>query len=165
MNFKSLVIFFTLIMSFSASASIGKEDLVATIKGRYVLQTSESGDIHFLLRSSGKLEVVESDWYSSSESIASYPAKISIEQGDNGLLRGLPVAHLIFSEGSDEQVVDYHILLTAEQNWDRRDPVVRLLTTFVLENDGPNQVASVISKEKMKLLKYDSRSKKFIIIK
>ncbi|WP_372656228.1 hypothetical protein, partial [Halobacteriovorax sp.] len=125
----------------------------------------EAGDVHFLLRSSGKLEVLQFDWYNSSESSVDFPAKIIIEQGDNGLLRGLPVAHLIFSEGSDELAIDYHVILTAEEQGDRRSPSIKLLTTFVLENDGPNHVASVISRGKMVLLKYDTDSKKYISIK
>lgn len=165
MKFKSLVLLLTLLVSFTSTASIGKEELIDAIKGRYTLQTSEFGDIVFLIRSTGKLQVIKTDWFNINDSADSYPAKISFQQGDNGLLRGVPTAHLIFSEGSDEQAIDYHLILTAEQSWDRRSPTVRFLSSFVLENDGPNQTSSVISTEKLTLLKYDSHSKTFTSVK
>ena len=160
----SVILLLISILSFSLHAAIGKDDLINSIKGRYILQTNEVGDIHFLIRSTGKLQVIKSDWFSLSESSDSYPSQMTIEQGDNGLLRGMPVAHLIFSEGSDEQEIDCHILLTAEQGWDGNRPSIRLLSSFILENDAPNEVASVIS-TKLTLLKYSVKSKKFILVK
>ncbi|WP_417335949.1 hypothetical protein [Halobacteriovorax marinus] len=157
-------LFLTAFICTNSLASIGKGELIEAIKGRYILQTNEAGEIHFLIRSSGKLQVIKSDWYDSNESATTYPAKFTIEQGDNGLLRGMPVGHLIFSEGSDEQAIDFHLILTAEQNWNRENPSIRLLSSFALENDGPNEVATVLS-TKLSLLKYSVKYKKFILLK
>ncbi|PIK15078.1 hypothetical protein [Halobacteriovorax sp. JY17] len=164
MKIKFLILLCAILACFNSSASIGKDDLIGAVKGRYILQTNEVGEIHFLIRSTGKLQVIKSDWYNLNESSDDYPAKMTIEQGDNGLLRGMPVAHLIFSEGADEQAIDCHLLLTAEQGWDGEGLTIRLLSSFALENDGPNEIASVLS-TKLTLLKYSVSAKKFIPVK
>lgn len=164
MNFKFLLMILPFVLSLNTFASLDKEKLLETIKGRYILQTIESGEIQFLIRTSGKLEVIKSDWYDLGQAGEGYPSKFAIEQGDNGLFKGMPVAHLIFSEGSDEQALDYHIILTAQNDWASRGPVIRLLSSFALENDGPNELASIIS-TKLTLLKYSVKLKKFVLVK
>mgnify|MGYP000471739318 CR=1 FL=1 len=164
MKVKFLVLLFSVVCCLSSEASMGRDDLVKSIRGSYILQTNEVGEIHFLIRSTGELQVIKSDWYSVSESTSKYPSKMSIERGDNGLLRGMPVAHLIFAEGADEQAIDFHLLITAEQGWSGGNPRVRLLSSFALENDGPNELATIIS-TKLLLLKYSKSAKKFIPVK
>ncbi|OUR98462.1 hypothetical protein A9Q84_03365 [Halobacteriovorax marinus] len=163
MKTKLLLLLSFFFLSFSSFSSFDKEDVLKVIKGKYILQTNFSGEIHFVIRSSGKLQVVKTDWYDG-DANEQFPATISIEGGDNGMLRGLPVAHLLFSEGSDEQAIDFHLLLTASQYWGNEGAEVRLLSSFSLENDGPNETANIIQ-TKLTLLKYNKKTKKYVIVK
>lgn len=160
---KFLLLLSLFAISLTSHSALNKEEVLKEIRGKYILQTNLTGEIHFVIRSSGALQVIKSDWYDSDAGV-SFPATMTINSGDNGMLRGLPVAHLTFSEGSDEQAIDYHILLTATQHWGNDGGEVKLLSKFALENDGPNQMASVVS-TKLTLLKYNKITKKYDVVR
>ncbi|MCB0384757.1 MAG: hypothetical protein KDD43_05130, partial [Bdellovibrionales bacterium] len=79
-------------------------------------------------------------------------------------MSGLPVAHLVFGEGSDEEARDYHVLLTVQEDWgdDAKDEiaVVAIFETF---NDGPNGYSSVDTAS-FKVKKYNKKTKKYDVL-
>ncbi|WP_127718193.1 hypothetical protein [Halobacteriovorax sp. HLS] len=157
MKLKSFLLLLTTILSFSSMGYFDKADFLDEVRGKYILQTEYIGEIVFLVRSSGQVQVIDSD---ADEFL---PVQTQISIGDNGMLRGLPVLQISFNSGSDEQAVDSYVLLTAEHNWDATKKTT-LLASFTVENDGPNNVASVLSK-KLKLLKYNSSLKKYVVLR
>lgn len=157
MKLKIILLVSVLFSSFSIAAYFDKENFLDQVKGKYILQTEYIGEVVFLVRSSGEVQVLESD----ADEFLPVQTKISI--GDNGMLRGLPILQIAFNSGSDEQAVDSYVLLTAEHNWDASKKT-SLLASFTVENDGPNNVASVLSK-KLKLLKYNTTLKKYQLLR
>lgn len=154
---KILTLTFAFLLSLSAYASMSAQDVINQVKGRYVA-TFEGTEYTFLLRSSGDVNLLTQD-----ESVHSAEVLFAYTSSPWGP-DGLPVLHVTFLEGSDEDSRDFHLLLTVEKGWSN-DYEIKLITAFTTFNDGPNDVSSYEGKFDPKLRKYNAQTKKYDSIK
>lgn len=154
---KILTLTFTLLFSLSTFAAMSAQDVIKAVKGRYTV-TFEGTDYSFLLRSSGDVNLLTQD-----QSVHSAEVLLAYTSSSFGP-DGLPVVHVTFLEGSDEDSRDFHLLLTAEQDWGSGYEI-KLITAFSTFNDGPNDYSSYEGKFDPKLKKYNTKTKKYDLIK
>mgnify|MGYP003675425310 CR=1 FL=1 len=153
---KFLILMMSLLLSSSVFASLSQEDVQKAIAGQWSVNF-EGVRVKFLIRSSGDISVISSDHYT----------YLTADLGFSGSnadwrINGLPVAHIILAEGSDEDVRDVHFLITAIGEGD--DIQLKKLAAFSTFNDGPNEFSDAESGWSA-LKKYDAKSKKWIEIK
>lgn len=151
---KRILLVFLLIVSV-AHAGVSKEDAISVLKGKYRI-SFEGYTSYFLIRSTGKIQLLTEE--------------SELEQGELYFIStsgvddhsGLPVAHLVFGLGSDEDTLNAHVLLVVDKDWGVGTELKKIgsFTTF---NDGPNDLGST-SQNNVKLEKYDSKSKKYITL-
>lgn len=150
---KIIALTFSLMFSAVAYASMSAQEVVTELKGRYSA-TFNGENYNFLLRSSGDVNLLtQSGYVSEAEYLLAYT-------GNSIGPDGLPVVHLTFLEGSDEESRDFHILLTVEKEWDGSH-TVRLIHAFTTFNDGPNDYSSFEGPFDPKLKKYNAKTKKY----
>ncbi|TNF00794.1 MAG: hypothetical protein EP326_05975 [Deltaproteobacteria bacterium] len=147
------------IFSLSAFASMSQEDVLKVLKGRYMAEMGSS-KATFVIRSSGKVMTL-----STSGEFEYSEAELSFLGSSNSIgPDGLPVASLVFGAGSDEETRDIHILMTVEQGWSN-EMDIKVITAFSTFNDGPNDVSSYEGQSAITLKKYNSKTKKYEVIK
>lgn len=151
---KMIVLATMLFAAMSAQASLNQEDVIKALAGQWTTKTEYSGDVKFLIRSNGETQVITNGSY------ADVKLVFNNSESDWGM-NGLPVANIIVSEGSDEDVRDIHFLVTALQ--DGSDVKIKKMASFSTFNDGPNDFSDADSGATFK--KYDAGSKKWIEIK
>lgn len=141
-----------LAMPFTAFAELTAKDIKKEIAGQYRI-TEDRKVFMFIVRSNGTVEVPEN------QNVPFAAGRMSLNNSSNAeMLDGLPVAHIVIGTGSDEDVADYHVLLTAEQN--EGENVVRLAAKFVTFNDGPNATTSVAG-GRFKVAKYNKETEEY----
>ena len=143
----------------TANASLGQDEVHDVIKGRYILQLDEDSAFSFLIRSSGAIQVLNDDEYEYVKGEMFFVGTTS-EWGMNGL----PVAHLVFGDASDEEASDMHVLITVQQEWsaDGKNEI-KVVSTFSTFNDGPNGY-SMVEAANYKLKKYNKKTKKYDVL-
>ena len=153
---KKLIVMASLLLSFNSLASLNQEDVGKAIAGQWSVKLDGS-QVKFLIRSNGDIRVL------SSSSYTSIGASISFSGSDEDWrMNGLPVAHIILTNGSDEDVRDVHFLVTAIGEGE--DLSLKKLATFSTFNDGPNEFADA-EEGWSSFRKYDAISKKWIEVK
>ena len=147
-------------VGFTASASLGQDDVHKGIVGKYILQVDNDSAISFLIRSSGKIQVLnQNDQYE-------YVSGEMIFAGSNNDwgMSGLPIAHIVLGDSSDEEARDFHILITVQQEWDEdAKDVIVVVGMFETFNDGPNGY-SMAEGASYKLKKYNKKTKKYDLL-
>lgn len=151
-----LVLVTAMLFSISAFASLSAQDVIKTLKGRYQI-VLDGTNYTFLIRSSGDVQVLTQDEVERAELVFAYTSS-------SWGMDGLPVAHLTFLTGSDEDSKDYHVLLTVEEDWSGPH-VIKLITTFSTFNDGPNEMSNYLGQFNGQLKKYSTKTKKYFDIK
>ena len=145
-----------MLLSLSSFASLGQEDVQKAIAGQWSVRF-EGVSVKFLIRSNGDISVLSSEHYDY------LTASLSFSGSDEDWrMNGLPVAHIILSEGSDEDVRDVHFLVTAIGEGE--DITLKKLASFSTFNDGPNEFSDA-EQGWSSFKKYDAKSKKWIEIK
>lgn len=136
----------------TAFASLDQDEVKKSIAGQYRLEEGQSS-MMFVIRSSGAVEVPEnSDFpYASGRLTFNFST-------DDYRMDGLPVAHVVIGVGSDEDVVDYHLLLGVSQL--EGSKTVQLVASFATFNDGPNSLSDVGGRA-FKISKYNKDSGKY----
>jgi hypothetical protein len=153
---KILTLTFSLLFSAVAYASMSAQEVVTAVKGRYSA-TFDGQNYSFLLRSSGDVNLLTQGGYvSEAEFLLAY-------SGNSIGPDGLPVVHLTFLEGSDEESRDFHILLTVEKDFNEYE--VKFIHAFTTFNDGPNDYSSFEGSFDPKLKKYNTKTKKYESLK
>jgi len=152
---KILKILLTISLFFSASlfANLDKEGVLGILKGKYKVD----GDYRFsfVIRSSGNVMFFDKD-----DEYATGNLFMAHSDGEWDFT-GLPVAHLVFGSGSDEDTRDIHIILAAVRDgFSGSTDEIHLMGAFETFNDGPNGYSSA-KLLKIKLNKYDKTSKRY----
>ncbi|MCB0365473.1 MAG: hypothetical protein H6624_19640 [Bdellovibrionaceae bacterium] len=145
------------VSSFSAFASLDQDEVIKGLSGRYILEIDSDTALHFLIRSNGNVQVLNQN-----DEFEYTKGDISLMNSDSDWgMSGLPVAHLVFGEGSDEEARDFHILMTVQQDWgdDAKDEIA-VIAVFETFNDGPNGYSSADTAS-YKVKKYNKKTKKY----
>lgn len=124
--------------SVSAFAALDSGDVLKAIAGNYRLEINNAGDdvVAFTVKKNGDVVVDEKN-----DMEAAVVLNVAGSEAEDKL-NGLPVVHLVVSYGSDEDVVDYHVLMTALQGGHGEiEPV--MVAKFSTWNDGPNGNSNV----------------------
>lgn len=146
---KKIFMLLALLISTQVFASLNSDELLKELAGQWSLKV-HSTDVKFLIRSSGDIKII------SSAHNSFFNAQITFNNSTSDWgLDGLPVANIIISEGSDEDVRDIHFLVTGLQEGD--EVKLKKLATFSTFNDGPNDFSDVDSGYSFK--KYDPKTK------
>tara|TARA_R110000868_G_scaffold159516_8_gene388407 strand:+ start:726 stop:1184 length:459 start_codon:yes stop_codon:yes gene_type:complete len=151
---KKLLIILAMLFSVNTFAALDGEDVTKAMAGQWSMSLNGE-QVKFLLRSNGDIKIISSnhDYVSASLSFSG--------SSSDWQMNGLPVAHIIISEGSDEDVRDVHFLVTALQ-YDE-EITLKKLASFSTFNDGPNEFSDAESWSNFK--KYDPKSKKWLEVK
>jgi hypothetical protein len=152
---KKFILILLSLYSFSSFSSLEREQVLGLLSGQWSAKI-DSGEVKFLIRSSGDISVI-------SNAHRNYVrAKVSFNHSESSWgMNGLPVAHIILSEGSDEDVRDTHLLVTGLQ--EGQDIKIKRLAAFSTFNDGPNEYSDVEIGSRFK--KYDPRSGRWLEIR
>lgn len=153
---KFLALITSLLLSLNAFASLNQEDVQKAMAGQWSVRF-EGTTIKFLVRSSGDISVITQQHYGAVEASLTFSGSDS-----DWRMNGLPVAHIILSDGSDEDVKDVHFLVTAIGEGE--DLKLKKLASFSTFNDGPNEFSDA-EQSGSSLKKYDAKTKKWIEIK
>jgi hypothetical protein len=141
-----------LTLPFTASAELSETQVKKEIAGQYRMQEGRRS-LMFIVRSSGAIEIPEN------QDFPFAGGRMTLNYSSNGAsLDGLPVAHIVIGVGSDEDITDYHILLTVAQ--DQEANTVQLAAQFTTFNDGPNKISNV-EQTALRVSKYDRASGKY----
>lgn len=152
---KKLILLLAFLSSLNVFAALNEDDVLRVMVGQWSV-SMDSGDVKFVIRSNGDINVV------SSAHVEYVSATLTFNNSTSDWgMNGLPVAHLILSEGSDEDVRDIHLLVTGLQEGES----VRLkkLAAFGTFNDGPNEYSDIELGSRFK--KYDPKSKTWSEVK
>jgi hypothetical protein len=141
-----------LTLPFAAFGELSEKQVKKEIAGQYRMQ--EGGrSLMFVVRSSGAIEIPES------QDFPFAGGRMTLNYSSNGeSLDGLPVAHIVIGVGSDEDITDYHILLTVAQDQDANK--VQLAAQFTTFNDGPNKISNV-EQTALRISKYNKDSRRY----
>lgn len=139
------------LLPLSSFASLDQKEVLKEVAGQYRIE-AKHGSVLFVIHSNGEVQVVGGKNFDNAEGRLTF----NYSRNESGL-EGLPVADVVIGLGSDEDVSDYHALLTVEQG---ETPVVRLAAKFVTFNDGPNGISS-LEDVSFKVLRYNKGSKNF----
>lgn len=156
---KKIIVLLSLLFSMSSWASLNQEQSLKVLKGRYQLQVAGE-TLNFVIRSKGTVLMLAS-------SLDYINGELQFTGSSNSIgPDGLPIANIVFSDGSDEETRDFHLLLTVEQDWSGEDHEIKLVTFFSTFNDGPNDYSSFEGTyKKPSLKKYNIKTKKYEVIK
>ncbi|MBH47389.1 MAG: hypothetical protein CME71_04395 [Halobacteriovorax sp.] len=151
---KKLLIALSLLFSSVSFAALDQDDVINAMAGQWSMSL-EGEQIKFLVRSTGEISIISRnhDYVTATLSFAGSNVDWQIN--------GLPVAHIIITEGSDEDVRDVHFLVTAIE-YDE-EISLKKLAVFSTFNDGPNDFSDVDSWSNFK--KYDPKTKKWLEVK
>lgn len=152
---KTIFALLALTFALNSHASLNQEDVTKALAGQWSM-SMDSGTVKLLVRSSGEISVISSTYHNYVSASLSFSGS-----DEDWRINGLPVAHFIISEGSDEDVRDVHFMVTALQ--DGNDISLKKLAVFTTFNDGPNDFSDADSWSNFK--KYDPKTKKWIEIK
>lgn len=153
---KFLILMASLLLSLNSFASLNQEDVQKALAGQWSVKF-EGVTVKFLIRSSGDISVLSSEHYDYMSASLSFSGS-----DEDWRMNGLPVAHIILSEGSDEDVRDVHFLVTAVGEGE--DIQLKKLALFNTFNDGPNEFSDA-EQGWSAFKKYDAKTKKWIEIK
>tara|TARA_R110000868_G_scaffold61524_3_gene186959 strand:+ start:10326 stop:10784 length:459 start_codon:yes stop_codon:yes gene_type:complete len=151
---KKLLIALSLLVSSVCFASLDQDDVINAMAGQWSMSL-EGEQIKFLVRSNGEISIISRNHDYVTATLSFSGSNVDWQ------INGLPVAHIIISEGSDEDVRDVHFLVTALQYDDEIS--LKKLAVFSTFNDGPNEFSDADSWSNFK--KYDPKSKKWLEVK
>lgn len=148
---KKLILLLTVLLSFQAHASLNQEDVLKLMVGQWSVKIG-GDEVKFVIRSSGDVMIV-------SNAHRDYVrAQLSFSYSTSSFgMDGLPVAHLILTEGSDEDVRDVHLLATGLQDGEN-SVRFKKLATFGTFNDGPNEYSDIENGSRFKRYNAETQS-------
>lgn len=153
---KSFILILSLVFSFNSFAALDSAQVNEKIKGQYRISVEEN-NFSFVIRSNHEVMMLDE-----SDSVQKGELFFVHNENDGGP-DGLPVAHLVFINSSDEESQEIHILMTVVQE-DEQTTNLRLINAFTTFNDGPNGT-SEFSPATISLQKYNKQTKKFEAVK
>ena len=151
---KKFIIALSLLFSSVSFASLDQEDVITAMAGQWSM-SFEGEQVKFLVRSNGEISIISRNHDYVTATLSFTGSNVDWQ------LNGLPVAHIIITEGSDEDVRDVHFLVTAIK-YDE-EISLKKLAVFSTFNDGPNDFSDADSWSNFK--KYDPKTKKWLEVK
>ena len=152
---KTMIALLFATLSFTSQAALNQDDVLKALVGQWSVKM-DSGDVKFLVRSNGDVQIISN----AHREYVSAKLSFNSSTSDWGM-DGLPVAHLILSEGSDEDVRDIHLLVTGLQDGD--NVRVKKVAAFNTFNDGPNEFSDIENGSRFK--RYNAQTKTWAEVK
>ena len=72
------------------------------------------------------------------------------------------MAHLTFTDASDEEAQDIHVFLTAVQDDSDQSLSLQVITAFETYDDGPNHYSTFSKDTTVSLKKYDKKTRSYV---